>query len=98
MLSVKFGCSMTKNECLPVCCWMMPGHTCVVCGNTPSKDKDASFHGFPSDPVRRVSWLQAFGIDEDQLRSQSRVCSQHFRDGDAKKEPLTGLGKRFASP
>lgn len=76
----------------------MPGHSCIVCGNTPTKDKDASFHRFPTDPVKRASWLQAFGIDKSQLKSQSRVCCRHFRDGDTMKEPLENLGKRFASP
>ena len=76
----------------------MPGHTCIVCGNTSSQDPDASFHRLPSDPKRRASWLKAFGVDDSQLKSQSRVCCRHFRDGDSKKEPLVSLGKRFAAP
>ena len=78
-------------------CWTMPGHTCIVCGNNPSQDPSVSFHRFPSDPERRVRWLSV-GMDETQLRSQSRVCSRHFPDGDVKKEPMVTLGKRFASP
>ena len=37
-------------------------------------------------------------MEESELRSQTRVCSRHFPDGDAKTEPMATLGKRFASP
>ena len=76
----------------------MPGHTCVVCGSTPTKDPEASFHRLQSDPVRRGSWLAAFGLEESQLKAQSRVCYRHFRDRNAKNKPIASLGKRFASP
>ena len=46
----------------------MPGHTCISCGNTPSKDKVASFHRFLRYPVKGARCLQAFGIDKGQLR------------------------------
>ena len=52
----------------------MPGHTCVMCGSTPTQDPDASFHCLPSNPARRASWLDAFGLEERQLKAQSRVC------------------------
>ena len=76
----------------------MPGHTCIICGNTYGQDPDASFHCLPSDPKRTASWLKAFGVDDSQLKFQSRVCCRHFRDGDSKKVPLVSLGKRFALP
>ena len=76
----------------------MPGDTCVVCGNKSVHDASASFHRFPKDPRRRGVWLRALGIAEDQLRDHSRVCCRHFPDGDATKEPLSNIGKRFASP
>ena len=76
----------------------MPGHTCIVCGNNPNQDVGASFHRFPSEKTRRQRWLEAFKLDESQLRPQSRVCSRHFPNGDSKKDPLVTLGKRFASP
>lgn len=76
----------------------MPGYSCVVCGNTSAKDKNASLHRFPSVPEKRSRWLEAFQISEDLIRSHSRVCCRHFRDGDATKEPIVSLGKRFASP
>ena len=37
-------------------------------------------------------------MDESQLKSQSRVCCRHFPNGDCSKEPVSTLGKRFASP
>ena len=37
-------------------------------------------------------------MNETDLKSYSRVCSRHFPDGDATKEPKVNLGKRFASP
>ena len=52
----------------------MPGHTCVVCESTPTQDPDASVHRLPSDPARRARWLEAFGLEERQLKAQSRVC------------------------
>jgi hypothetical protein len=76
----------------------MPGHTCVVCGSTPTKDTEASFHRLPSDPVRRGSLLAAFRLEESQLKAQSLVCCRHFRGGNAKNEPIVSLGKIFASP
>ncbi len=76
----------------------MTGQTCIVCGSTHSQDPSVSFHRLPSDPGKRASWLCVFAIDERRLKSQSRVCSRHFPDGDTKKEPLANLGKRFASP
>ena len=76
----------------------MPGHTCTVCGNNRSQDPSVSFHRFPSNPDRRARWLSVFGMEESELRSQTRVCSRHFPDGDAKTEPMATLGKRFTSP
>ena len=76
----------------------MPGHTCVVCGNTHTQDPDASFHRLPSDPARRASWLDAFKLDEGKLKAQSQVCCRHFRDANPKNDPIVSLGKRFASP
>ena len=53
----------------------MPCYTCVVCGSNPTQDPYASFHRLPSDPARRTSRLDAFGLEESgQLKVQSRVC------------------------
>ena len=80
-------------------CSAMPEHTCVVCGNTTSKDPSVSFHRFQEvNDTRRARWLRIFGMDESQLKSQSRVCSRHFPNGDSCSESVSTLGKRFASP
>ena len=60
--------------------------------------KNLSFHHFPSDPKRRASWLEAFGLEASEIRFQSQVCCRHFCDGDATSDPIASLRKRFASP
>ena len=76
----------------------MPGDTCVICGSTRASDPGVSFHRFPANPEKRAVWLRMFQIDESDVKPYFRVCSRHFPDGDAKKEPEVNLGKRFASP
>lgn len=78
--------------------FIMPGDTCVVCGNTRGKDPNVSFHRFPTDPARREVWLRVFQLEQSQVKAHFRVCSRHFPAGDAKKAPQLNLGKRFASP
>ena len=73
----------------------MPGHSCSVCGNNWSRDPSTSF---PSNQDRIARWLTIFGIEESHLRPESRVCSRHFPDGDAQREPEATMGKRFALP
>ena len=43
-------------------------------------------------------WLSVFGKTEDDVTSNSRVCSRHFPSGNVKLSPVSTLGKRFASP
>ena len=76
----------------------MTGKWCLVCGNSQSKDPNASFHRFPSDPGRRATWLRVFDLQEGDIKPHHRVCSRHFPNGDAKNDPTTTLRKRFASP
>ena len=71
---------------------------CLVCGNSQSKDSDASFHRFPSDLGRRAIWLRVFDSQESDIKPHHRVCSRHFPNGDARSDPIATLGKRFASP
>ena len=71
----------------------------VVCESTSSKDPSVSFHRFPGvNDARRARWLHVFGMDESQLKLQSRVCSRHFPNGDCSKEPVLSSWKRFAPP
>ena len=76
----------------------MPGDSCIVCGNTRSKDPGVSLHRFPANETRRVAWLCVFQLQESQVKSHTSVCCRHFPGGDITKDPQTGLGKRFASP
>ena len=39
-----------------------------------------------------------FDLQESDIKPHHRVCSRHFPNGDAKNDPTTTLGKRFASP
>lgn len=79
----------------------MPGQRCCVCGNSRSKDPGVSFHRFPNQrmhPERRAVWLQVFGMCEEDIGPDARVCSRHFPSGDVKHDPTMTVGKRFASP
>ena len=46
----------------------MPGDACIVCGNNRKKAPELSYHRFPSDPGKRVLWLQALHISEEQVK------------------------------
>ena len=76
----------------------MTGDSCIVCGNTRSKDPGVSLHRFPANETRRATWLCVFQLQESQVKSHTRLCCRHFPGGDITKDPQTGLGKRFASP
>ena len=71
---------------------------CIVCGNTRHKDKSVSLYRLPRKESKRGQWLEALGLVEDGLKDLHRVCSRHFLDGNATKDPQLNLGKRFASP
>ena len=71
-------------------CWTYVPVTCG--GNNPSLDPSAAFHRFPSDPGRRPRWFSVSGMDARQRRSQSRACSRHFPNSNAKREPTARSG------
>ncbi|CAL8068797.1 unnamed protein product [Orchesella dallaii] len=56
---------------------------CIVCRNNKenlnigSRANNTLFQ-FPSSPERRQSWLRNLSLNEDQLKSKSRVCELHF--------------------
>ena len=77
---------------------IMPGDSCIVCGNTRKKDPSVSYHRFPSKKDARSSWLEAFDLSKDDIKPHHRVCSRHFSGGDPSNGPRPGIGKRFASP
>ena len=71
----------------------MPGDTCIVCGNTRKKDKSISMHRFPRDDGRRKRWVEALDLEDMDIKDHYRVCSRHFPDADATKDPQLTLGK-----
>ena len=77
----------------------MPGDICIVCANTRKKDPSVSMHRFPKEKTKRLHWLKALGLKDDDIGRHHRVCSRHFPGGDAQShDPQLSLGKRFASP
>ena len=72
---------------------------CVVCGNTRVKDPSVSMHRFPQNKTKRLRWLKALGLKDDDVGSHHQVCSRHFPEGDTKShDPQLSLRKKFASP
>ena len=56
-------------------------------------------HHFPQYQTKRLCWIKALALNEDNVSNHHRVCSRHFAEGDAKSHhPQLNLGKRFASP
>ena len=76
----------------------MTGKRCLVCGNTYKNDPSISLHRFTSVPARRAIWLKVFGLKEDNIKYYHRVCSRNFPNGDPMNDPVSTVGKRFASP
>ena len=76
----------------------MPGDTCIVCENNRKKDPSVSLHRLPKEKSKRLHWLKALELSEDRVERHHQVCSRHFPEGDARKDPQLSLGKRFASP
>ena len=75
----------------------MTGTWCLVCGNSQSKDSDASFHRFPSDLGRRAIWLRVFDFQESDIKPHHRVCPRHFPNGDWGKA-LPRLSRKALEP
>ena len=55
-------------------------------------------HRFPQDLGRRQKWLDAFKLNEGDIKSHTRVCCMHFPNGDPQNTPQLNIGKKFASP
>ncbi|KAK9876679.1 hypothetical protein WA026_014057 [Henosepilachna vigintioctopunctata] len=66
---------------------------CVVCGNRRNKNSTFSFHRFPKVKEIRKQWVQACKVNEQDITSESLVCSKHFKveDFDAKVWPRNKL-------
>ena len=74
------------------------GKSCIVCKHTRARDPGVHMHRFPANPDKRQEWCEALCLQEKDLRSNTRVCSRHFPNGDISNLPSLSVGKRFASP
>ena len=74
------------------------GKSCIVCKHTRARDPGVHMHRFPANPDKRQEWCEALCLQEKDLRSDARVCSRHFPNGDTSNLPSLSVGKRFASP
>ena len=48
--------------------------------------------------MRQAKWRDTFGMQEDEVKPHTRVCSRHFADGNPQNDPDAHIGKRFTSP
>ena len=76
----------------------MPGNTCIVCRSTKVRDSSVSFHRFPKERSRRQRWIEALDLTSIAIKDYHRVCSRHFVDADASRDPQLNIGRHFASP
>ena len=75
----------------------MPNN-CIVCGRmkVPGPGLEISLHRFPKSHVLRSKWLEGLSLAEVDVGPDSRVCSLHFWDGNAKSIPSISIGPKFA--
>ena len=59
----------------------MPGNVCVVCGYTTAKDPGVSMYRFPQDKTKRLRWLKALALNDDNVGSHHRVCGRQSTVG-----------------
>ena len=64
----------------------MPKNCCVYkCYSTSDKNKDLSFHAFPSGEKLRKAWGDRIRREDFEPSVNSYVCSRHFQDSDFNK-------------
>ena len=71
---------------------------CIVCGISKAKDPAVSLYRFPKQPDLRAKWLASLHLTNEEVKSESRVCSRHFRDSNPKTIPSLHIGSKFAQP
>ena len=74
----------------------MPNNCRIYGRRTKSEDIHITLHRFPKNPIIR-KWLDGLNLTEDDITTESRICSMHFRDGNPKTIPSAHLGVKFAS-
>ena len=53
---------------------------------------------FSSLPPRRQRWIEALDLTSIAIKDYHRVCSRHFPNADASRDPQLNIGRHFASP
>ena len=76
---------------------MMPGDSCVVCGNSHKKAPKLPYHRFPTNHVKCSQWLWIFQLDPEMVKPHTRVCSCHLLNGNWINDPQANVGRQFAS-
>ena len=71
--------------------------SCIVCGKKKDKNIKLSLHRFPKNPSIRQVWLHELRLSENDISPSSRLCSLHFRDGNASNIPSLSMGEKFGS-
>ena len=70
---------------------------CCIYGAKKDTTKGLTLHRLPSKLEVRLEWLKALELKEEDINDYTRVCSQHFRDGDITKVPSLSVGIKFGS-
>ena len=73
----------------------MPNN-CIVCGCSKAKDHSISLYRIPKCADTQKKWLDELKLNIDDITSDSRVCSRHFRDGNPKTIPSIHIGIKFS--
>ncbi|KAL1490084.1 hypothetical protein ABEB36_012828 [Hypothenemus hampei] len=55
---------------------------CLVCGEVRNNKSIISFHRIPKEQVLRKKWLTACRLEEHCIKTNSVICSKHFRIDD----------------
>ncbi|XP_027851133.1 THAP domain-containing protein 2-like [Aphis gossypii] len=56
----------------------MSHQNCIACFTNPKNTENVSFHKFPTDEVRRETWIKKLELDTCVISEYTRVCSKHF--------------------
>ncbi|VDI00723.1 Hypothetical predicted protein [Mytilus galloprovincialis] len=57
------------------------GWTCAVCTNTSRNTQNLSFFRIPKNNLRK-KWLHALNLEEEDVNTGTRICSEHFFAGE----------------
>ncbi|XP_071149867.1 uncharacterized protein [Mytilus edulis] len=57
------------------------GWTCAVCTNTSRNTQNLSFFRIPKNNLRK-KWLNALNLEEEDVNTGTRICSEHFFAGE----------------